>query len=79
MGNFRKVLLGEFIIYGLWSCNSHEKVVEGTNRYWCGRCGSWGEHNTANHPGKDDSSTKTEDNEGKIAVHVLNGAMGSNF
>ena len=58
---------------------SHEKVIDGTNRYWCGRCGKWDDHKTENHPTKDDGSKKKSGEEGKLAVHVLNGAMGSNF
>ena len=29
---------------------SHKKVVNGTTKFWCGRCGSWGDHSTENHP-----------------------------
>ena len=44
------------------------------------QCGMWGEHKTENHPGKkDDGSGSKDGGEGKLAVHVLNGAMGSNF
>ena len=31
MGNFRKVLVGVFLIFGLWSCNSPDNVVDYTN------------------------------------------------
>jgi hypothetical protein len=58
---------------------SHEKVIDGTKRLWCGRCGTWGDHKTADHPSKDDGSKKTNGEESKLAVHVLTGAMGSNF
>ena len=31
MGNFQKVLVGVFLIFGLWSCNSPDNVVDYTN------------------------------------------------
>ena len=60
----------------------HKKKIDGKELHWCGRCGKWTDHPTADHPNSNDStgdSGDTNNPEGGMAIQILSGAMAPNF
>ena len=61
---------------------SHTKKIDGNELHWCGRCGKWTDHGTADHPSQSESAGSGGANtgpEGGVALQLLSGAMAQNF
>ena len=57
---------------------SHQKSINGVTKYWCGRCGKWGDHDSANHPSSSAGGNGNGNSNGGDSGNSSNGNGGNN-